>query len=332
MAFYYLSPFVGTGLGNDPFRPPVDGPMGLIDLRGDSTDQAGWCLLRLDAPATVAGAIELGDSLDGPMTRTVSRGLESKLGLTLDSRMRLREIIVELLLRHATPSGDKTRWNRIQTNSRGRHKITLGGEVVYDAPDIRNLIVTDDFNRADEALEASASWSVSDVGPFDIVTNQLVNDSTSGRQTAWWDDDTFGPNMYTQAECVAFAALHGLIARHNGEDPDTTGTMYQFRNTNVASDWTLEKIVSGSATLLANTGSRANGTHRLEVDGSNLVGRNNGAQVISATDTAITVAGFGGFFGSTFQTGDPSTWDDFEASDLPIVVAIGTLAEADSLV
>ena len=314
MSRFYLAPFVGNGSGKDPFRPPVTEPFSIIDLRGDSTRREGFNLLATEGPMPADAAL-LADSLDASVPLRVSRRLEDLLSLTLDSKATLREIIVELMLRHATPNHDRSRWNRIHADSRGWHRIVLGNELIYDAPDILNVVVTDDFSRANEALETSTSWSVSDAD-FDIVSNELNTVASGGRRTAWWDDNTFGPNMYTQAQCVNVGSLHGLLVRYNGVDPDTTGSLYSFHNTDTATDWVLEKVVSGSVTTLATTGTRTAGLWRLEADGSSIVGLLNGAEAISTTDTDITVAGFGGFWASNFQGDNESTWDNFEAGDI----------------
>lgn len=308
---YTLAPFIGDGSSGNPYRPQVD-DFGLIDFRGDPTHQEGWSIVR--SPNIPSGAIVLGDDLDESLSSPLLNNLESRLGVTLEARS-LRATLVELLLRHATPPGDRSKWNRLIADANGRHRIILG-ELIYDAPGIQNLVVTDDFNRADEALEASASWSVSDAN-FAIVSNQMVLTVLQDRVTGWWDDDTFGPNMYTQAECVNIGSLAGLIARYDGGDLDIDGNLYRFHWTESGSDWRLDKVVDGTATILANTGNRQPGTWRLEVDGSTITGFNNELFRIGATDSDIVVAGFAGFFASRFQSDDVSIWDDFEAGDLP---------------
>lgn len=321
MSHYYLSTFIGTGQGDDPYRPPTDQSMGLIDLRGDPTQQDGYALLTVEDPLPRRpGVYKLADDLDEPLSTRTMNTIRTRLNVTVEAGS-LRASIVELLLRHATPRNDKTRWNRLHANSHGRHRILLGGEVVYDAPEIQNLTVTDDFNRADEALEASALWSVSDAN-FAIVSNQMVVTVTGPDRVAWWDNDTFGPNMYTQAECVNLGSLAGLVARYDGKDIGVDGNLYRFHFTEVASDWRLDKEIDGVGTVLANTGSRQPGLWRLTVDGSSLVGSNDGNTRISATDTDITVAGFAGFTAAHFQSDDVSTWDDFEAADLPAPPAV----------
>ena len=96
---YYLSSCVGSGTEEDPYRPPVDAPF--IDLRGDGSQKEGLCFVRTRDPQTPG--LLLGDSLDDPLPRQVSRALENRLGVTLDQPGRLRSIITELLLLHGTP-------------------------------------------------------------------------------------------------------------------------------------------------------------------------------------------------------------------------------------
>ncbi len=319
MSHYYLAPYLGAGTDDDPYRPTDATGWAAIDLRGDPTQQAGWCLLRGDGPLSIPDGVDLGDDLDDAMPRRVSRGLEDRLGLVLDSRQRLREIIVELLLRHATPIGDTSRWNRLQTNSKGRHRIAIGGEVVYDAPAIVAVLVTDDFNRADEDIQDSANWDiVAASNQFSIVSNVLnVIGTTNFRHTAWWSADSFGPDCYAEFENLVVptsASGVGPMVRYDGVNLNSTGNAYFGRADASGPEYDIFKVVTGSSTQLATGGTPVTGTYRFEADGSTLTLFVDTVQELQTTDTSITGADFAGIF--QFGTADGGDWDDFEAADL----------------
>lgn len=312
MPHYYLSTFIGTGEGDDPYRPPTDQPMGLIDLRGDPTRQDGHSLLVVDDPLPPQpGVHKLADNLDEPLTAKSLATIRSRLGVTLQPGT-LRAGIVELLLRHATPPHDKGRWNRIHTNHRRRHKIVLGNQVVYDAPDIRNSIITDDFNRSDEPLNDSPNWDIVGDGSvnFAVLTNRLDLTGVFVKiGLGWWSADSFGPNSYVQAEFIAdFFDVSGLTIRYADSDNYYSGRDHYGVHR-------IYKTVGGTSTQLATGGTPFFGLWYFEADGSTLTLKVDDVQKLQVTDTDLTDAGFCGFIG--FDTNTGVTWDDFEAGDLP---------------
>ncbi len=173
-------------------------------------------------------------------------------------------------------------------------------------------MITDDFNRDNEEIEASANWSVSDVdGTFTIVSNQLDITGGGTRRTAHWSATTFGPNCYVQADYVTAGGVDvGITLRHDGGDPDT-GNLYGARDN--GTDYDIFKIVAGSFTRLGTGGDGATGVMRLEAIGSTLTLFVDGAQEVQVTDTALTGAGSCGFITTT---NDGGIWDDFAAGDL----------------
>ncbi len=302
---YYLSPFVGNGTFVNGFQPTAD-EFNIIDLRGDSTSGDGWCLLRTPEKSPHPLLVDLGDDLDEPMPKRVARKIEDSLRLTLDSAGRLRGIIVELMLRHATGSHDHSRWNRVSADSRGRHRIVLG-ELVYDAPQILN--VTDDFNRANEELEVSGNWDVSDTTDFTVVSNQLDVSPGGTSRTAHWSADTFGPNMFVQADYVTAGAQDvGVILRFDGTNHDN---LYMARDN--GANYDIAKYVAAVFTRLGTGGDGTTGLFRFEADGSTLTLHVDSVQEVQVTDTALTGAGFAGFIG---DSGDGGVWDDFKAGEL----------------
>ena len=313
---FALAPFIGKGILGNEYRPPVD-DFGSIDLRADPTRQEGWCLVA--AHSLPRGGIDLGDDLDEPLATSTRRHLESNLRINLEAS-RLREAIVHLLLRHATLPWDKTRWNRLIVNHQGRYRIVLGPELIYDAPAIR-AVVTDDFNRANEALETSVNWdAIYSSGGFSVATNELETNTGTGRSVGWWVSPTFGPNCYVQVDHLVLATqAGGIMVRYDGQGPTGDGDFYFGRD--IVSSYDIGKVVGGSFTQLVTGGTPATGLYRFEADGTTLTFKVDGSQELQTTDSSITIAGFAGFFSS----GASATWDDFEAGDIVVGGGDGSL-------
>lgn len=172
--------------------------------------------------------------------------------------------------------------------------------------------IADDFNRADEELEASANWSVSDVdGTFTIVSNRLDITSTLGRVAAFWSADTFGPDCFVESDYVTNGTADvGISLRHDGGDPDS-GNLYAARDN--GADYDIIKIVAGSFARLGTGGDGATGLMRFEAIGSTLTLYVDNVQTVQVTDSDLTGAGRVGY---TSVVGDNGVWDDFRAGDL----------------
>lgn len=312
---YYLAEFVGVGTAVDHYRPPVDGSWGIIDLRGDSTVQAGRCLLwHPDGSLSDPRLEKVADTTVESIPRNISRRIENVLGVTLDQFDTLQAIIAELLILHGSFT-DPGRWNPLQTNRLGRHVIHLGGKI-YDAPAPVGATITDDFNRADaDPISASAEgWSWVEVGvdaAWEIISNEAVHDTTTGDLTAAVADSSLSSDDIYAEHAVPTknpATNIGPAVRF----PDTsTLTCYQARMRN--NDHNLIKIETGSGTDLTSlSGTPAAGaTMRVEADGSTISGSSSAGWSDSATDTAISgnnLAGMVAFRGQTDA-------DNFEAGE-----------------
>ena len=93
-------------------------------------------------------------------------------------------------------------------------------------------------------------------------------------------------------------------------------TYYRFRaQWNTDQVW-LEKVVAGTPTILAGPTAATQGSTtvlRLEVNGTSLVGKVDGAEAITVTDSAITTGTRTGFGSSSSGS---SNSDNFEAGDI----------------
>lgn len=316
MPRFYLAPFVGTGAWDDAFRPPVVSPFSQIDLRGDPTQQAGFCILRLPAPAAVTGGLDLGDDLDGSLPVGVVNLFENRLGLTLDMRSTLRQVIPELLLLHGTVPTDRTRWNNLQA-TRGRNRIVIGGEVVFDAPVVRGTTLTEDFNKADNGLGPDQTWSDIE-GTFGVVSNQADATSGSGSHSARVDSDLAGDDNYAEAEdwnSGTGSNTPGVACRFSS----SANTHYLYKHRHDGTDSQLKEVVAGSQSDISVTADGETGGSglimRVEAEGSTIRGFYNGTMYHEETNTSITSGVRVGLSGS-HNGSDRNLWDNFEGGDL----------------
>ena len=182
----------------------------------------------------------------------------------------------------------------------------IPGDLPRERPMRPDTTVTDDFNRANESLdagnwtEASGNWS---------VTSNEATDSAAGYArygTALSSDD-----MYSQLNMGAIGRGAGPCARFD------TGsiTLYSLEcgNTSGSVPLAIVKVVSGTRTSLTNKTKESQSLlNKLEVSGSSLEAFVDGVSELTLTDTAVsgyTSAGIGDTFGSR-------TMDNFEAADL----------------
>lgn len=321
MAFS-LAPFLGDGSELNPFRPGVDGSFGIIDLRADSTQQAGWCLLT--AESVPSGAVDLGPGLEDRIPRGISRNLENHLGVTLDQTSNLRAVIAELLILHGdSRATGRTRWRPLKADRRGMNRIVLGGELVFEAPAPVGATITDDFNRADQSGLGSSSggwsWSASEVWAgttWTISTNRALP-SSGGLETAYRAEiDLDSANQFAQVEVVAIVGSTqgrvGPVVRFEAPGGDNDAYFAWWRSSGDGQH--LRKRLGSTLTDLATatvTFPSLPFTERLEVDGSNLSFLVDSVEQLSATDTDITGNLRVGIMGAREYAGD-----NFEAGDL----------------
>ncbi len=307
---YYLSEFVGDGSELDSFRPPVTGQYGIIDLRGDTTVAAGRCLLWTPADLPTDPRYEkVADATVESIPRNIARRIENALGVSLTQFDTLQAIIAELLILHGSFT-DPNRWNPLAVNRFGRHRIVLGGEVIYDAPAPVGTTVTDDFNRTDQAgLGSSAegwSWVLSTTNTWQIVNNQ-ASQTNAGNAWAWSDQVLASDDHYSHADIATEGERHGLIIRRHASD----NTHYEVWQT--SSVLRVYRLVTGTYTELtdvARFGSPFT-TMRFEMDGSAWDVLFDGVSYTDGTDTGITGNVLAGMYGR-----NSSAHDTFEAGDL----------------
>lgn len=316
---FYLVRWVGDGSPLNLYRPDVDGDTwAAIDLRGDSRQQEGWALVRTDGTAR---GHKLGDDARG-RSRAARNLLRSQLGVDLVGES-VAEATTELLTLWGTPPHDKTRWNRLKQNRFGRHRIIIGGEVLYDAPAVVGVTITDTFDRSDSdslGTSSQGTWSWTELGTggdIDIVSNKasvaVANVNSWGRA----EIDLASDDQYVQANVENIAnnnSASGLMVRFSS----SAITGYAGNPRRSGSTNSIVKYVAASGTSLATVASTIadNSLCRFEVDGSALELFDDGVSVLSTTDTDITGNLRTGLIGFAGGGANRARWDNFEAGDL----------------
>ena len=260
--------------------------------------------------------MDFGDILDQKLNGNRKRQLANRLGLTLELTD-LRGVIAELLLLHGRQDG--TRWRPLTATSRGRHEIFLGGETVYDAPVIEGTVITDDFNRANNAelTDSAEGWSWTEVnGGQKIESNQTKMVDATTVNTVRAESVLATVDMYAQVKTVG-----GVNAVDGGPTVRYAAAAYTFYAgvLRTSNDRQIYEVTAGSFTNILddNTGPADGSVGRLEANGSSIGFLDDGVHITGSpvTDTAIT----GGTRAGTSGFDDDWFMDDFEAGDLHTV-------------
>ena len=305
---FYLTRYVGKGSDVDPFRPlgaDDAASWSAIDLRPAGAVIAGYALLAVPVRNDLPGQTYLGDDSKGTIGALTKVAIETTLLVTLAATT-LDALVAELLLVHGKTDGMK--WLPLTPIHLGLYEIWLGG-LLYSAAAIKGgATITESFNTADsDILGPTLSWTELS-GDWDVVSNQ-AKCLTNGVARA--DSDLASDDVYAQVEIpTPSASGDGPICR---KDDSATLTFYHARLNSVPQAQ-LFKFVAGTATQLGATVGitrAAPDTVKVEADGSTIKCYYNGAEKISATDTAITANTRAGIRG--FRNG---IVDNFEAADL----------------
>lgn len=324
-------PYIGNGTDSNPFRPlgsDDQSGWGAIDLRPDSTKQAGFALVAF--PAAVSHGDKLSDEGKGRMPAAVKRALGNRLGLTLE-KDQFDEAVYELLVFHADPQG-KDRWKPLVPELGGKQRIYLGG-LLYEKQLSTGpgATITDNFNRADNtdvSAGAPFPWTEFVPGNWSIVSNKLQQVSSTAPTVIRADSDLATANHYAQA-LVAInsnSRAGGTAVRFSASDVTCYYGTWLYNVTNPIAR--LQKFVASTSTILSShNGTLSLGPHtiRTEINGSSLSVSRDGVIVGSITDTAITE---GLRTGIAFATsgGSSRSYDDFEAGDFGPAPVSDTLA------
>jgi hypothetical protein len=170
----------------------------------------------------------------------------------------------------------------------------------------RAIVVSDDFDRADEVLSVSANWDTpTGVSDWNIVSN-TVRDTTGGAvdNAARWTAP-LGNDHFAQADCTLGTAYSGVEIVARAADTSTFASGYAFFwNTDTGGTYGIWNYATATMVGVTVTGVGTTGTRnlRFEAIGSSLIGYVDGVEVINRTDSSQTgryVGLVGGFDGTT---------------------------------
>jgi len=332
MGRYYLSSLTGDGTESNPYKPPAQ-HFSSLNLRGDSTAKEGNVLVWVPDPIVATRLYDLGDDPDAPLSLAAKTRLEGDLRLTLDNTDSLGSVAAQLLIDHATPDGDKTRPNPLRFSSQKRSDPSDGQPAFYRGiylgpPGTRiweqyykggpGTTVSDNFNRSDETLAASANWTLTRNGTFEVATNEAsyIND-TGGSTWYRYESDLASDDMYGQA--VVTQTISSTVAimllRHHA----SAVTAYYYR-VQESSACNIDRVEAESFTTLASgttttAGSTAATLLYATADGSGLTMEWDGIEELTATDTNITGHTRAGLAGGANGNARVKM-DNWEAGDL----------------
>ena len=326
---YYLSSYVGRGTDADPCRPlGADEPgWAAIDLRADggatpTGNGLNASLLYLPTARQLAGLDLLAEDAREPTVAATLTRLRNVLGLPDLVEDPFDALVLALLLR--PPANG---WRPLVVMRRTqRFEVHLG-------PLTRTLHVLrggataqDTFNRANES-PVSGNWTQA-TGTTNLTSQGLLVAAGGVLSHVYWNPTSFGNDQFSQATVPPSLNSGGPCCRSDGASPVTF-----YAATNILTDEHLIKYVSGTSTLIQSVtyASGIGDVVRLEVEGSTLRYRVNGATVPSgtATDTAIPTGGRVGLYSVTGQTFDTWAGGDLtlpSADAAPTFVAAGALA------
>lgn len=198
----------------------------------------------------------------------------------------------------------------------------IPSDLPSEAPLPHSTTVTDNFNRADEELGASADWD-EDSGDFEIVSNavDLIATGGDGRNSAEHQTALASDDHYSQADIESLQGTSGIRVEVKFRYADHNN-FYSAGTTDRGSDTVdLFRRVTGTITEINAPGPIHDpwvdgDTLYGEVDGSSLDLRVNGTSEHTGTDTALTGQTH---VGIGAQNQDPAMgWDNFEGADLAV--------------
>lgn len=330
---FFLDTFIGDGTdsggpieidengdesSDNPFRSAhAEGDYSIIDLRPDSTNQAGLCLVGHEGSGAVSAVEDFGDTLDQRLNTGLRNRLGNQLGITLE-QSDLRGVIAELLLLHGREDG--TRWRRLRANRFGRHKIWLGGQLVYDAPAIRGTTITESWDSADsDSISADLTWTevVTDI---DIVSN-MASDQNDNNSFARAEHDLATDDHSAQYDVEGGATGSNwwrVCARYEA----SADTCYFYQHKKTGTNGLSLREAGSNSSLASGTGSvLVPGTDvmHIEVDGSSLEGFiNDVSEIGPTTDTTLTGQTRVGI-GAIANGANRVKFDNFVGTDLAAV-------------
>ena len=311
--FYYVSTIIGAGTHANPCRPQgSDGappPWAMIDLRPTGAELGGFCLLALSVRNDLAGMEFLGEDFGGTPTTAARNRIQNKLGITFNSTGTYAELIRQLL--HPVEGiADNVRWKPIVMTLAKRWQAYIAGQQIFDEAALGGG-VTDSFTRTNESPIASPWIHVPSGADGVRLLSNAVNKDAQSDEFIYYNSAASSADQYSQWRYSAaiFENDWGPAVRVSG-----TSTKNGYWLSNALTK--INKFVADTfSTVETLTFTSATGsTYRLEISGTTLTSKKDGAEVTGSpsTDTSLSTGQPGVFI----YPGDTGTVDDFDGGDL----------------
>ena len=352
---YYLAPFDVEPAGGADGVPlyyaagMLDVPHGIIDLRPEGKGTAGYCLLGTNEPVGDQRAVLLAEDGAEMLAPAARQALDSRLGVTLDAGGSFGAAVFNLLTEHATPPGDKSRWNPVRRSWRPgsterSYQVWLGGQLIHEAGIVaarhQTIVVEDGFSAgaSGDDLNAIAPDTTNTPGnQWDVNTHtDGFEFDGSGAVYANANGDRVGidANAVDAHGYVDFNAggadnrFHMFVRGGDGTATNVDGAFNDCYSSNLRTDdgtparllrraSSETQIASGSPSI----NSSATYTIGCKADGSSISFTVNGSDVAGpTTDTAHTAGGWAGMAQAKYVNSN-MRWDDFIVDDLAAAAA-----------
>lgn len=310
----FLSPYIGSGIRDDPFRPRgLEQPgSSAIDLRVDCTraDGGGLRFALLWLPVGIPdplGSIKLADDHGERATTIMKNLVTTRFGVDLSRDATIQDIVETILLRP-----DNGHWHRLRP-ANGRLEAWLGSGTGkrrwIDNPVVAGGSISDNFNRADETPVASPWTQLSGSGStINLVSNAITHASVG--DTFYYYSNASGWNADQTSEWLYASAVTdkdwGPAVRIGANGFSGYWSALYYSNP------TISKYVAGAYSVIEESGlvGSVGHTYKLSAVGSTIRYYDNAVEAANSpvTDTSLATAGDGaGAF--MYQTG--GSIDDF---------------------
>lgn len=339
---YYLCKWMGEGTAENHYRPTIAAygvpNWGCIDLRQDTKDNDGYCIVYADVDNKIINEIKkngeilyLGTSVL-EYNGYLSLWLNVRLGIDDIAAYTIQDYLAALLLTEKRPG----LCSPIVAESDGQRRIYLGVQIYgTPPPTLTHSTYTESFNKSDSTtLGPDLSWDEWDGTDWEVVSNQ---GAIGGQydQTASPTSTTSSSDMYAQFQIMDWNVdsgnCHvGIGVRADDSPRDFLGAWARIQNNEHAYE-----VISGGAWYDKATISEAvadDETLYISVDGSTIVIKKNGSQIYTGSDVqGVTGNDRVGISFYSNNWGNNAYIDNLEYDDLTLPADISNTPGSEGL-
>lgn len=182
---------------------------------------------------------------------------------------------------------------------------------------------SDDFNRSDEELGASADWTER-TGDHDVVSNQVENQTAARTSSNIASSIVTGADYWVEAvlnfEATGGGSFLGISGRRTDAGADENTAYYAYLRASANTIYIYE-VANGSHTLLDSASTTINTatdyTVRLNMDGEDIsADLDASVGIVSQPDSIITGSGDAGLIMADTGAVANCSWDSFALDTL----------------